>query len=387
MSRQHSGATKPLASVTLSISSGKTTRRDHNGRNPLYGSTGPIGRTNRSEFTGPSILVARVGANAGSVYSVDGSYGVTDNTLVIRPKSGQNVSFLTDVLRYADLNHMVYGSGQPLVTGTMLKQLEIPDLQPADQRRIAGALDDASALIVNLERLIAKKQAMKQAMMQQLLTGRTRLAGHRSKWIDRRLGSVLGKLEAGVSVNSIPHLGRRAVLKTSCVSGGSFYPYECKTVAPSDIARVKVNPRADSLIISRMNTPALVGEVGYVAQDWPNLFLPDRLWLATKSQPGSVDMSWLSYALCFSENAARLKELATGTSGSMKNIAKGSLLNLSLLHPPLEEQEAIACVLSDLDRDLATMQRYLSKTQVVKQGMMQELLTGRTRLPVAEAVA
>jgi len=71
----------------------------------------------------------------------------------------------------------------------------------------------------------------------------------------------------------------------------------------------------------------------------------------------------------------------------MKNIAKGSLLKFSLMHPPLEEQVAIARVLSDLDRDLATMQRRLRKTQVVKQGMMQELLTGRTRLPVAEAVA
>jgi restriction endonuclease S subunit len=195
---------------------------------------------------------------------------------------------------------------------------------------------------------------------------------------------MLDKLQAGVSVNSVPGPGPYSVLKTSSVSGGEFDPLGCKTVAPSDIRRVKVSPRSDSLIISRMNTPALVGEVGYVAADWPTLFLPDRLWLATKRRTASVNMRWLGYMLSSARYREQLREIATGTSGSMKNIARTAFLRLSMPFPLVEEQAAIASTLTDLDCELADYRRRLVKTKNIKQGMMQLLLTGRTRLPVQE---
>jgi type I restriction enzyme S subunit len=162
-----------LKSVVSLVASGKTVHRDANGRNPLYGSTGQIGATNLIEFSGPSILVARVGANAGSVYKVDGQYGVSDNTLVIRPAVDQDVNFLTEVMRHANLNRMVYGSGQPLVTGTMLKSLEVPDLPLENQQRIAADLGDVDVLLAALERSVAKYKAIRAGMLQELLTGRT----------------------------------------------------------------------------------------------------------------------------------------------------------------------------------------------------------------------
>jgi type I restriction enzyme S subunit len=274
------------------------------------------------------------------------------------------------------------------VKHTSPKKLEEIDvlLPPlAEQKGISEAIDDAHVRIITLERLIAKKQAIKQGMMQQLLVGRTRLPGFRSDWIPQQLGSVLDKLQAGVSVNSVPDPGPHSVLKTSSVSGGEFDPLERKTVAPSDIRRAKVSPRADSLIISRMNTPTLVGEVGYVAADWPTLFLPDRLWLATKRRTASVNMRWLGYMLSSARYRKQLREIATGTSGSMKNIARTAFLQLPVPFPPIEEQAAISSALADLDRDLANYHARLVKANNIKQGMMQQLLTGRTRLPVSEA--
>src|SRR5262245_54731497 len=198
---------------------------------------------------------------------------------------------------YEDIRALSNYGGQENLSGELVKRIPIAVPPKAEQARIEAFLDDADSLIGILERLIAKKQAIKQAMMQQLLTGKTRLPGYRGNWIHRPLASVLGKLEAGVSVNSVQDLGQCAVLKTSCVSEGVFFPSESKTVAPSDITRARVNPQPDSLVVSRMNTPALVGEVGYVAAYWPNLYLPDRLWLATKIHPVAVDMQWLSYVL------------------------------------------------------------------------------------------
>jgi type I restriction enzyme S subunit len=275
------------------------------------------------------------------------------------------------------------GSGTGVLDTGLLKRLPIwlPDTH--EQERIVEAIEDADTAMEALERLIAKKQAIKQGMMQQLLTGRTRLPGYRGNWAWQRLASVLDKLEAGVSVNSISGPGPYSVLKTSCVSGGTFDPSECKTVAPSDLKKVKASPQADSLTISRMNTPTLVGEVGYIETNWPTLFLPDRLWLATKRSPHLVDMRWLGYVLSSRQYREQLREIATGTSGSMKNISRGSFLQLSVPSPPVEEQIAIARALLDVDVEIRALRARLDKARDIKQGMMQQLLTGRTRLPVS----
>jgi type I restriction enzyme S subunit len=103
-------------------------------------------------------------------------------------------------------------------------------------------------------------------------------------WEVHTLGNEIDRLEAGVSVNSVDeefhvYAHEQAILKTSSVSNGCFLPYENKKIAPGDIKRAKLNPRINSIIISRMNTPDLVGECGYVEKDYPNLFLPDRLWM------------------------------------------------------------------------------------------------------------
>jgi type I restriction enzyme S subunit len=136
-----------------------------------------------------------------------------------------------------------------------------------------------------------------------------------------------------------------------------------------------------------MNTPALVGEIAYVDADWPNLFLPDRLWLARPSSDSVTDMRWLSYVLSWPAYSRRLKQLATGTSGSMKNIAKNSLLNLRVPCPSSNEQQAIGAVLADVDDEINTLHVKLTKARAVKTGMMQQLLTGRVRLPVNEAAS
>jgi type I restriction enzyme, S subunit len=274
------------------------------------------------------------------------------------------------------------GSGTGVLDTSLLKRIPIWVPEVGEQQAITEILDDVSDQIGLLERLMTKQQMIKQGMMQQLLTGTMRLPGFFSDWPMRSLGSMLDKLESGISVNSVMDSGTYGVLKTSCVSGGEFDPAECKTVAPSDLGRVKVSPEADSLIISRMNTPALVGEVGYVDADYPSLFLPDRLWLATKKSVSHVNMRWLSYLLSSGQYRERLREVASGTSGSMKNVARRTFLQLSVVAPSIEEQAAIADVLSGCDRQLSMLRTRIKKAQREKEGMLEQLLTDRTRLPV-----
>src|SRR5207247_9555945 len=132
---------------------------------------------------------------------------------------------------------------------------------------IAGVLSDVDTLNTSLDNLIGKKRDLKQAAMQQLLTGKRRLAGFGGEWKTRILGDEIEQLEAGVSVNSVDEESQncsheKAILKTSCVSNGQFFPHESKSIAPRDLNRARLNPRADSIIVSRMNTPDLVRDCG-----------------------------------------------------------------------------------------------------------------------------
>lgn len=283
--------------------------------------------------------------------------------------------------------------------------INLPSLP--EQTAIANVLSDSDALIDALEQLIAKKQAIKTATMQQLLTGRTRLPafalrpdgtpkgykpselGHIPEdWHEVSLSSVTKNIDAGVSVNSIDQLDAyghgKHVLKTSCVNGGVFNCLEAKSIIPSDIGRAKCFPREGNIIVSRMNTPALVGEIGYIEKSLPGYFLPDRLWQVSFREDAELNTKWLMYVLAHPINAKKIKESATGTSNSMKNISKNAFLALKIYKPKIEEQTAIATILTDMDSELTALEQKLAKARDVKQGMMQQLLTGRIRLPVEQ---
>ncbi|MCX6178763.1 MAG: restriction endonuclease subunit S [Chlorobiales bacterium] len=205
-------------------------------------------------------------------------------------------------------------------------------------------------------------------------------------WDVAPLSREIEGLEAGVSVNSVneefqTYVYEESILKTSAIIGGQFFPDENKKIAPRDICRAKLNPRVDTIIISRMNTPDLVGECGYVDRNYPKLFLPDRLWMTRNRIGSDICVRWLNYLLSSKAYKLHIKALATGTSGSMKNIAKDSVLAILISYPPLPEQRAIAEVLSDVDALLERLERLITKKRNIKQAAMQQLLTGKTRLP------
>lgn len=130
-----------------------------------------------------------------------------------------------------------------------------------------------------------------------------------------------------------------------------------------------------------MNTPALVGEIGYVEQDCPNTFLPDRLWQVSFKEK-LLNTKFISFLLSYTPISTQLKEKATGTSNSMKNISKDSFSSLIITIPKSKpEQTAIATALSDTDALITELEKLLAKKQAIKTATMQQLLTGKTRLP------
>lgn len=202
-------------------------------------------------------------------------------------------------------------------------------------------------------------------------------------WSIHRIGDEIDSLNSGVSVNS--HEGdvssnNPGILKTSSVSKGKFIPSESKRIIKRDLSRVKLNPKYDSLIISRMNTPELVGECGYVDRDYPFLFIPDRLWQTNFKQNSIINCKWLSYVLSSNKYRRIIKDIATGTSNSMKNITKDEFLEIYVPYPNKIEQDAIAEALSDTDNLIQSVEKLINKKKKIKQGAMQQLLTGKKRL-------
>jgi len=203
------------------------------------------------------------------------------------------------------------------------------------------------------------------------------------EWREVSLAHIIQSLDAGVSVNSLDKTATEnevGILKTSCVTNGQFEPSENKVVLDEkEKNRLKEPVVKDTIIISRMNTPTLVGANALVKESKPNLYLPDRLWAAKVSQDESV--VWLSFVLASKKVRALISARATGTSNSMKNITKKDIFTLPISIPSLPEQQKIADFLTAIDEKITILTDKITQLQTYKKGMMQKLLSGELRFP------
>ncbi|MBN1040309.1 restriction endonuclease subunit S [Clostridium botulinum] len=203
------------------------------------------------------------------------------------------------------------------------------------------------------------------------------------EWEIKKLGDIIDKLETGVSVNSEEREKREnefGILKTSSVSYGIFMPQYHKTILTKEIDRAKLNPKKDSIIISRMNTPELVGASVYIPKDYNDLFLPDRLWQTTIKKDIDINVKCLYYILNSDKVKYKLSNIATGTSNSMKNISKSAFLNIKIPFFSFPEQQKIAQIISTWDKAINKIEALIEEKKIIKKGLMQQLLTGRKRL-------
>lgn len=202
-----------------------------------------------------------------------------------------------------------------------------------------------------------------------------RFKGFTDPWEQRKLAELTKTITTGKSVNSDEGEvsdGDIGVLKTSCVSYDRFNPSESKPVVKSEQQLVKCAVEKDSVIVSRMNTPERVGACGYVSTDFPNLFLPDRLW-KLKVQD-TVDTYFVYMMLVSSAYKEKITSMASGTSGSMYNIPKETFLNLQLVIPAkIDEQKQLGKILKKIDTLITLHQRKYEKLVNIKKSMLDKM--------------
>ena len=374
---------RPFGELATTVASGRSKVGATYGKYAVHGSTGVIGYCEEPEYEGDAILVARVGANAGKLNTVAGKYGVTDNTIILRVRSDSSLLFFYRQLEKKRLNSLVFGSGQPLITGSQLKALVVCEPPLPEQRAIAAALSDADALLAKLDQFIAKKRDLKQSAMQQLLTGQTRLPGFSGAWdvvdfeslcrsFTKQTGfdyssSIKPSLTFEDTATSLPFIQNKDF-------SGKETNYETDYFVPESIAnnfpRILLNERCLLISIS-----GRVGNVG-VFSNTRKAFVGGAIAVSKFTNPDQL--SWVMYY--FQSQAGQNKLLGNVKAGSHQNLTLEDLRKIEIPLPTLEEQETITTILSDMDAELAALEARRDKTRALKQGMMQELLTGRIRL-------
>jgi type I restriction enzyme S subunit len=389
------------------ITTGKrdTVNREDDGQYPFFVRSKTIERISTFSYDGEAILTAGDGDICKIWHHVNEKFDFHQRVYMLynfKKVTGRFLFYYISENFYHDVFKL---SAKNTVDSLRLPMfLNFPVLVPPleEQNKIAGYLDYQTNIIDQLiqqkEKLIELLKDKKQAIINEAVTkgldsnakmkdsGINWLGEVPKEWKVIKLKFLVDHLESGVSVNSENtsieiDSKDRAVLKTSCVFNYSFNPHENKKVVDEEYNRVQCSVKKNTIIISRMNTPDLVGASGYVERDYPNLFLPDRLWQTVFNDKMEIDVEYISNVLRSEIYKSIYSIIATGTSPSMKNIAQNSFLDLPIPLPKIKEQVNIKSYLKKADINITTAIRALEtsieKLKEYRQSIISEAVTGK----------
>ncbi len=251
---------------------------------------------------------------------------------------------------------------------------------PPEQCTIAEALSDVDRLLGGLDRLIAKKCDLKQAATQQLLTGQTRLPGFHGEWEVRRLGEV-GWTYGGLTGKGKADFGEGSARYITFMNVMSNVVIDCETFEHVQVSSSETQNRVlkgDLFFNGSSESPEEVAMCSVLLSEAPDVYLNSFCFGFRFRDDALADGLFFAYYFRSRVGREFVKALAQGST--RYNLSKSALLRSTLPLPSLPEQTSIAEVLSDMDDELEALEQRRYKTLALKEAMMQELLTGRTRL-------
>ena len=343
---------------------------------PIVSSSGISGMHDRAQVCGPGIVTGRYGHSIGEVFYIRESFWPLNTTLYVREFRGNEPLYLSYLLRTVDFASHSGKSGVPGVNRNDIHKLHIVLPPPPEQRAIAQALSDVDGLLAALEKLIHKKRGIKQAVMQQLLTGNTRLPGFSGAWETKRLGEI-GPFSKGrgikredVSLEGLP-----------CVRYGELYTryhnYILRVASriPPSVALTALPIRTGALLFAGSGETA--EEIGscaaYLGKE--QAYAGGDIVVLTPLEQNSI---YLGHLMNHPTVVVQKARMAQGNA--VVHISASNLAQVEIELPCPAEQTAIVAVLSDMDSEIGQLEQRRDKTRSIKQGMMQALLTGRVRL-------
>ena len=303
---------------------------------------------------------------------------------VLRAKHGLSVPYFLFSQLFSEgvndqIDKILSGSNYPAINSRDVKLIEIPcPPQVSEQHAIAEVLSDVDGLLNALKALITKKRAIKQATMQQLLTGKTRLPGFSGTWETKRLGDVSDIDPENFTSDTIPEYKFNYISLEQVDSGKLLgYSQEIFQTAPSRARRIL---RSGDVLMSTVR-PNLMAHLFFHDQI-PNAVCSTGF--AVLRAKRSLSDPYFLFTQLFSKGVNdQITKILTGSNYPAINSRDIKLIEISC-PPQVSEQCAIASVLSDMDAEITALEQRRDKTRAIKQGMMQQLLTGRVRLVKSE---
>ena len=344
---------------------------------PIYANgieqRGLYGFSNYAEAPAGSITVTGRGA-LGNAFYRDTPFVAMGRLIVLKPKVALDARFFCEYINYG-IEFAVESTGVPQLTAPQISNYVLPVPPEHEQRAIAEVLSDVDGLIDSLNALITKKRAIKQATMQQLLTGKTRLSGFSGECETKQLGEIASFFK-GSSLFTKTDMFLDG--KRRCIHYGELF-----TTYGERISEVlHGTDREGSFFLSVSNdvlmpasdvTPNGLATASCISES--GIILGGDI-LVIRVPAEVLNGVFLAYAIKI--NRDQVMQLVTGTT--VYHLYGRDMANFTFDLPSIQEQNAIVRVLSDMDAEITALEQRRDKTLAIKQGMMQQLLTGKVRL-------
>ena len=341
-----------IEDITENISSGRCKSHSSSGKYNLYGSTGIIGKTNEACYEGNLVLVARVGANAGSLQILNEPCGITDNTLIIKPKE-VDVQYIYYFLQHFNLNRLIFGSGQPLITGGMLKKVKVSLGTIQEQNKITRLLSVLDERITTQNKIIEDLKKLKCAIIETVYNGK----GH-----EYRIGDI---------IEQVSQKNKRSLVNTVLSVNNKLgfinqdEQFEDRTVASEDTSNYKVVLKDDfAYNPARIN----VGSIARLKSFDKGIVSP--MYICFKVTDGIVPEYLESY---FATNHF-FKEMQKRLEGSVRLcLSFEGLCNIPIFVPCIDEQTKIGKRIHQLESKIETECNILSLYENQKQYLLRQM--------------
>lgn len=365
------------------------------GNVPVYSSSGLAYFHNQAKVNPPGVVTGRKGI-LGKVFYIEEPFWPHDTTLWVKDFKGNDAKYISFFLTYFNLERFDASTSVPTLNRNNLATISIPVPPLPEQKAIAQTLSDVDVLIDALDKLIAKKRNIKTATMQQLLTGKTRLPGFGEgkgykktevgiipeDWEVDNLGKFITEFRGGAPLkpSDFTKGGVKVLPKGAVVRGGFLKINDkdlqfCSKQYANHYGKNKIN-NTYIVVVLRDLVPSgpSIGLIVKIKK--PEIYILAQGVYGFKTQ-GIIDEYLIQYSNSFPYRRL-MNEIMVGST--QVHITNTAFKAIKLPFPPIPEQQAIAQVLSDIDSEITALEKRRAKTQAIKQGMMQELLTGRTRL-------
>jgi len=305
-------------------------------------------------------------------------------TMRIRPKSVQP-EFLHYLINFDFIHKVIVGKSMPgtqiyINTSDVLRlKLSLP-VNSVERDRIIEVIKDIDSLISKLDQLIQKKKNIKQGAMQELLTGKRRLPGFSGEWEHKAMGEIgvtygglSGKVKSDFEKGSFPYIPFMNIMSNPIIDT-TYFDYV--NIKPSE--NQNKASKGDLFFNGSSETPEEVGMCSALLEDIPNLYLNSFCFGFKLNKELKTNSLYLAYFYRSDVGRKLIFSLAQGAT--RYNLSKTKFMKLEIPYPDPEEQTALANTFSDMDSEIFKLQIIRDKYAELKQGMMQQLLTGKIRL-------